>query len=173
MKPMMFRKGQMNLANLGNIALAIIIAIVIIALMATILTEIQEGQPDNSVTRANNQSFTFANNTKQSFTEGRVDTGSVVVYLNVTKVNIGDNYSVTSDGITFMNRSDTDYFDGGVADALNATYSYKIGSSARNITEKGLAGNMSIASFVPTIAIVALAAIIIGMVLVMFGRRKP
>ncbi len=46
-----------------------------------------------------------------------------------------------------------------------------VNSSARNATDFGLTGLNTMAEFIPTIAIVAVAAIVIGIILVFFGRQ--
>jgi len=174
MKTMRYRKAQMNLANFGGIAIALVVAVVILGVMAAILATIQGTQPNDSTTRANNETFSFINGTAQGFGEGTVETGSVVVYVNDSKINKGRNYTTTSDAIIFLNETEQadSIYEDLEADALNVTYGYTIGSTARNITQTGLAANLSFASFLPVIAIVAVSAIVIGMVLVMFGRRK-
>ena len=46
-----------------------------------------------------------------------------------------------------------------------------INSTAYNTSNYGLSGVETIAEFIPTIAIVAVSAIVIGIILVFFGRR--
>lgn len=162
----MSNKAQMNLANLGNIAIALVLAVVIIGVMATILATLQDTQDDNSATRDVNESFTFINGTKQGFTEGTVT--SVTVYNETNIATTG--FTFTDDGITFTLGEDLNWTTD--ADGINVTYTYTIGSTARNITLQGQGANLTMASFIPTIAIVAISAIIIGLVLVMFRRRQ-
>jgi len=47
-----------------------------------------------------------------------------------------------------------------------------INSTAYNATGYGSSGLTTMAEFIPTIAIVAVAAIVIGIILVFFGRRE-
>jgi len=170
MKAMSYKKAQTNLANLGNIAMALVVAAVIIGVMASVLVELQATQDDNQATKATNETFTFINGTKQGFSEGRVK--SVVVYNQthvVTSVT-GMSYTLFEDGITFLNDTDETEWSG-EADDLNVTITYNIGSEAYNITNTGQSSNLTLANFIPTIAIVAISAIIIGLVLIMFRRR--
>ena len=59
-----------------------------------------------------------------------------------------------------------------ITNALNISYSYYIGSYARNMTDDGISGQVQLANFIPTIAIVAIAAVVLGVIVIMFGRRK-
>lgn len=45
-------------------------------------------------------------------------------------------------------------------------------SSAYNASDHGMQGMLVLAEFIPTIAIVAVAAIVIGIILVFFGRGR-
>ena len=47
-----------------------------------------------------------------------------------------------------------------------------INGSAYNTSGFGITGMVTIAEFIPTIAIVAVAAIVIGIILVFFGRQR-
>ena len=47
-----------------------------------------------------------------------------------------------------------------------------INGAAFNVSTFGLQGMIALAEFIPTIAIVAVAAIVIGIVLVFFGRQR-
>jgi len=171
----MTKKAQMNLANLGSIAMALVVAVVIIGIMGTILAEIQGTQADNTVSLANNKSFTWVDNdTVFSFAEDRVSTGSVVMYCNDTKMGLNVNYTTNSSGVRIQNQTASDTGSNSSFNncLYNMTFSYNIGSEAYNISNKGQSANVTLANFIPTIAIVAISAIIIGLVLVMFRRRQ-
>ncbi|KKK77108.1 hypothetical protein LCGC14_2856930 [marine sediment metagenome] len=166
------RKGQSNISSIGAIAIAILVAVVILGLGATILDKIQGAQTDSSTTIADNQSFTWpGNNTLTGFDRARVQTGSVVVYCNATKLGLGINYSVESSGVKVYNDTVTD---GSPFEQClyNMTFAYNYGSSAYNSSGFGLAGVSTFAEFIPSVAIVAMAAIVIGILLVFFGRTK-
>ena len=164
------RNGQraLGINDLGTIAIGILIAVVILGIGGTILEKIQDTQGDTSVTLANNESLTWAgNNTAISFSQGNVVTGSETVYNATDKFSTSE-YTITSGSITFLNTSNDTW----LTDKLNITYSYKIGSPARNATGFGLQGISTFAEFVPTIAIVSVAAIVIGIILLFFGRKR-
>lgn len=174
------RKGQqLTIASLGTIALTIVLAVVILGLGGTILEKVQDTQEDASGDYGN-QSFSWAgNDTATAFTASRVNTGSVVVWHNVTLMGLNINYSVNESGVAILNQTaaaSAGVFDSADitadGDFYNMSFSYWIGGYARNTTEYGLSGITTFSEFVPTISIVAAAAIVIGVVLVFFGRRK-
>lgn len=166
------RKGQMNTINgIGQVAIAILIAAVILGLGGTILSKIQAAQTDASTTILDNQSFNWpGNNTLTSFDIERVQTGSVVVYCNISKFTLGENYTVSSAGVNIINLTPSGIDLSGCL--YNITYTYNYGSTARNSTEFGKIGMSTMSEFIPTIAIVAMAGIVIGIILVFFGRKK-
>ena len=170
------RKAQMNtISGIGQIAIAILIAAVILGLGGTILSKIQTTQSDAVATTPNNQSFTWqGNDTRVDFTlgePGRIQTSTVVVYCDVSTFTLGENYTVSSEGVNIINLTTggTDFLD---ACSYNMSYAYNFGSSARNASAFGKTGVATMSEFIPTIAIVAMAAIVIGIILVFFGRKK-
>ena len=171
------RKGQqqLNISSLGVIALTLVLAAVILGLGATVLDKIKATQTDSSNT-VDNKTLTWAgNNTAISLGQGRISASSGVLYSNNTLVNNPSdaNYTLGDSSITITNVTDngTASFEW-VTSNLNLTFTYKFGSAARNTTGFGTTGTNTMAEFIPTIAIIAVAAIVIGIVLVMFGRRR-
>ncbi len=171
------RKGQqtMNISAIGTIAIALLIAAVILGLGGTILTTMQGAQTDTVSTTPFNESFSWlGNNTAQSFAQSRVNLNSLVVYCNVSLLTLDANYTVNSFGVTIINLSSTA---NGMGHNLqlcgfNMTYDYQSGSEAYNASGFGLTGMTTVAEFIPTIAIIAMAAIIIGVLLLFFGRAR-
>ncbi len=169
-----YRKGQqaMNIASLGVVAISLVVAAVILGLGGTILEKIQGTQTDNSATIPNNESWTWpGNNTLQAFEQNRVILSSVVVYGNVTKLTLNANYTVSSSGVKIINIS-ANTNDSYELLLYNMTYGYNYGSEAYNSSNYGMTGVATVAEFIPTIAIVAVAAIVIGIILVIFGRKR-
>ena len=175
------RKAQQSPTNaiigVGMIAITLMVAAVIIGLGNTILEKISVTQTDNSATIANNESFAYpGNNTLTTFTNSRVQTGSVRVYCNATILTAGvtQNYTTETFGVRIINQ--TAATSGMGLDlqlcTYNMTYAFNYGSSARNTTQFGVVGLSTMGSFLPTVAIVAMAGIVIGIILVFFGRRK-
>lgn len=178
------RKGQTGVTgvnSLGDVAITILVAAVIIAFSATILTQIKDNQPGDSTIAFGNQTLTWAgNNTAIAFETGTVVTSSVILYNNATVVNrggVGGNYSVDAGSITILNQTigGADGFGNGswMTDDLNASYDFTSQNIARNVSTFGLTGLTTFASFIPVIAVIVIAAIVIGIVLIMFGRKKP
>jgi len=177
---------QFTIASIGSIAVALMVVAIIITLNTTILEKIKKTSNENSGT-IGNESLTWAGNaTTITLGQPRFDTSGEIVSINGTRINKGSgvnaNYSLNASGITFFNS--TTLFNGSespasdhlpnqiITDKINITYSYKIGSNVRNITSFGIDGQTQLVEFVPTIAIVAMAAVVIGLILVFFGRRK-
>ena len=163
----------MNIASLGVVAIALVVAAVILGLGGTILEKIQGIQTDNSNIIPNNESWSWpGNNTLQAYEQSRVQISSVVVYANTSKLTAGVNYTADSSGVRILNQTpgaSVDMFDNLL---YNMTYSYNYGSEARNSSGFGLTGVATMSEFIPTIAIVAVAAIVIGIILVFFVRKK-
>lgn len=182
-----YRKGQqqLNIASIGTIALTLVVAAVVLGLGATILDKIQGTQTDNTGAYGN-QTLVWAGNNTLIGLQPRIVTSSVALYNNGSIVNPGagvsPNYTVSTNGITIINTSSgTGGLSGGpkginssdwITDKLNCSYNYYIGSDAYNSTQYGLAATTTVAEFIPTIAIVAAAAIVIGIILVFFGRKR-
>ncbi len=169
------RKGQraMNISTMGVVAISLLIAAVILGLGGTILEKIQDTQSDDTGITSNNQSFTVAaNNSETAFAQARVNTGSVIMYGNGSVMTLGTNYTVSGSGVKVFVDSDGDVLADLVDVHFNMTYDYQIGSIAFNGSNFGKTGVLTLAEFIPTIAIVAVAAIVIGILLVFFGRRK-
>ena len=179
------RKGQQQLGinSIGAIAMAILIGVVIMGLGGTVLQKIQETQSDN--TASTNETITWTgNNTNMSLVQSRINTGSIILYNNGSIVNKGTgdnaNYSAGESFINIINTSGINNAGGPkgvngsdwITSDLNVSYSYLIGSQARNTTGFGLTGILTFSEFVPTIAIIAAAAIVIGILLLFFGRRR-
>ena len=172
----MNKKGQFTITDLGAVAIALLVAAVVLGLGGTILDEMQDTQTDNSATTLNNVSWTWTDNTtEQAFSGGRVVTSSVVVWCNTSLLVVNQNYSVSNSGVTIINTSGSTTGIGVDIDLciFNMSYNYNYGSHSYNASEQGLSGVTSLAEFIPTIAIVVVAAIVIGVVLLMFaGRRR-
>ena len=164
-------KAQMGIQAIGGIAIAILIAAVVLGLGGTILSSIQEGQTDSSATIIN-QTFTWpGNNTLVSFNADRVSTSSVVLYCNVSLLTVNQNYTVAANGIYITNQTTLENSSIQLCH-YNMTYNYNYGSVAYNSSNEGMTGTNTLAEFIPTIAIVAIAGIVIGIILVFFRRKE-
>lgn len=169
-----YKKGQQtNISQIGVIAMSLIVAVIVLGLGATILDKIQTTQTVNTGSHANDSCTYTTNNTICTLSAGNSISSTVVVWNQSTLVNLG-NYTVSGDTVTLTEIDTEDgpmnwsFATGGV----NISYDYTLGGSAYNASGYGLSGMVTLAEFVPTIAIVAVAAIIIGIIMVFFGRRK-
>jgi len=166
-------KAQMGIQTIGGIAIAILIAAVVLGLGGSILSSIQEGQTDSYTTLANNETWTWpGNNTVQAFAaDARVNTGSVIAWCNHSLLTLNENYTVSTSGVAIINLTPhpAGYLDNCV---FNMTYGYNYGSTAYNSSNYGISGTVTLAEFIPTIAIVAIAGIVIGIILVFFRRKE-
>jgi len=165
------RKGQGGINAIGALAMAVLIGAVILGLGGTILDKIKTTQSDNQATTANNESLTWAgNNTAISLTQQEnIVADSETVYNATDKFSTSEYvFNATSATIIFFNQTNGTW----LTDSLNITYKYRIGSAALNTSISGLSGVNQMASFIPTIAIVAIAGLVIGILLLFFGRRK-
>ena len=169
-------KAQMGIQTIGGIAIAILIAAVVLGLGGSILSSIQEGQTDSYTTLANNETWTWpGNNTVQAFAaDARVNTGSVIVWCNHSLLTLNENYTVSTSGVAIINLTPgVEGLGGGLELCVfNMTYGYNYGSTAYNSSNYGISGTVTLAEFIPTIAIVAIAGIVIGIILVFFRRKE-
>ena len=169
----------MELKDIAPLAITFLVTVIILGLGAIILTGFQNNMQDLFATQ--NVSLTWAgNNTAMSLTESRVET--VTLYNNGTVLNYGGgvNYTFTSGTLTIINQT-SNLFNGTlgasapnqiVTDKLNATIGYRYGSVARNTTGFGMTSLNTIASYMPLLALISIAAVVVGIVLVMFVRKK-
>lgn len=178
---------ELKLSNLGTIALSIGVAVISIVLITVILEEIRTKKsivPDDIASHAN-ETFSYANNTVINLLENRLVSGSEKVWNSSTlvlgNVNGTGNYSMEygSDGVrAFIRLYNVSPCNGDSTcwNHTNATwsisYDYYYGSSARNATGKGIESQVTIASFLEIVSLVAAGAIIIGIVLVALMRRN-
>lgn len=168
------RKGQAGISGiqqLGAFAIAIVLGAVVLGLGASILTEIEDTQTDATATTPNNESLTWAgNNTPIALGQGTNAIGGTEQVWNGTDLMEAQDYNFNASGgaIVFLNISNATWD----TNALNLSYDYLTGSAARNTTGFGLSGLNTMAAFVPTVAVVAAASVVIGVILVFFGRRR-
>lgn len=186
------KKGQQRftIASVGAIAIALLTVAVIIGLNQTILEKIKDTSivVDQTAVTADNDSLTWLGNNTPLDTV-QINILGVTLYNNGTLVNKGEgdnaNYTVQSGSITIINTSGGDGESepvGGpkgingsdwITGALNASYSYKFGSNSFNITTFGKDGQSQLVQFIPTIAIVAIAAVLLSIIIFFFARKIP
>ncbi len=157
---------------------AVVIGLFIVIVSLVLITQVGDSFTNNARNDAsrlnNNESLTWAgNNTAINLLQLGVVPGSAAVYNNGVVVNEGSgtvNYTIDYTGgrITFLNVSTVTY----LTNTLNITYSYYIGSYARNITRTGSTAVNTMNSYIPTVSLITAAGLIIGIVLMMFRRKS-
>ena len=167
------KKGQsFTIQSIGQIAIALLVVVIIIGLSTTILEKIKKTADDDGGNTGNISLTWVANNTAIDFGGDERLTGGGTVFNGTGDANVIPNTLWTiflNSTIVFTNNTNQTGWDTANF-VLNANT--LIGSSSFNITGLGIDGQGTLAEFVPTIAIIAIAAVVIGIVLVFFGRRK-
>ena len=166
--------------NLFSYAIIILITIVAISLGANILQSIEDDAPNNIAYNLNETLTWAGNNTGINLANGDLVSGSEMVYNNGTKINRGSgaaaNYSMDYAGgvITILNSS-TEGSPAGqsewITNAINVSYNRYYGSYAKNITRYGLRTQNTFAKWMPTIALVLIISVIIGILIMYLARR--
>lgn len=167
------KKGQQSftIASIGQIAIALLVVAIIIGLSTTIMEKIKKTADDNSGNTGNITLTWAGNNTAIGFSGERL-TGGASVFNGTGDANDIPNTRwviVPANGtIIFHNDSESNLTWDTSALVVNADT--LIGSAAFNISGFGIEGQSTLAEFIPTIAIIAIAAVVIGILLIMFGR---
>ena len=164
---------NMGVDSLLLFVILFLILAITLSLGTDILTSIQDTQDNDESTLANNESLTWAGNaTAITSLQETVIASSVILYNNGSIVNNPNdvNYTVveSNHSIIIYNVSANYAW---VTNALNITYSFHIGSAQRNITGQGITTQITLAKWTPTIALVIIIAIIIGILITYLARR--
>ena len=166
-------KKGFTVGEILPIVMIFLTTIIAIGLGSQVLEQMQTTQDDDVVTAANNLTLTWGgNNTAMGLGEGRVS--AVILYNNGSLVNQGDNYTFTGGSLTVLNSSPSGKVGSQsewLTETLNVTYTYNIGSAARNATGQGLNSQNTFAKWLPTIALVIMIAIIIGILIVYLAGK--
>lgn len=160
------KKGQV-LGDLPKTAVSLFTVAITLSLLALVLLSFNQQQLNSAGTSGNN-TFAFVNNSPVAVGQSNLVPGSETVW-NGTVLLLPGNYTVNYAGgtITVVNQT-TVWF----ANNLNISYQYYIGSTAKNITGYGLTANNTLASYMPTVSLVLVAVLIIGLVFTMFRRNN-
>lgn len=154
------RKAQANgiLSQAPAVIVIIVILAVILGVGSTVLDKIQDTQLPITA-KVTNETFTASNTSFTNLGAPAFVPGSVTV-SNASGALTSNNFTVSDNtgGIQV-----TDFHLEGVL--LNATYTSSTGSSAFNATQDGLIGLDAFSDFQPTIAVILVAVIIIGLLL--------
>jgi hypothetical protein len=163
----------MELKDISGLAITLLVTAIVIGLMATVLGSFQGNMKDSQSFSPNRTLVWAGNNTGIDLGEKRISAGSVVLWNNNTLVNQGNNYSIVGSSIVITNISGLGgNLAGWRTDAYNVSFNYLIGSVAYNSSTYGLNTTNTISSYLPLIGLISIAAVIVGIVLVMFFRKK-
>jgi hypothetical protein len=163
----------MELKNISNLAITLLVTVIVLVLMAVVLQGFQSNQQDTLTNHANVTLTWAGNNTGITLGESRINVGSLVLWNNNTLINQGLNYTVTASSIIITNISGIGGQSGMYSTgAFNASYMYNIGSVAYNSSTFGLSTMTTLSSYMPLLALVSIAAVVVGIVLVMFRRKN-
>ena len=167
------KKAQQTftIGSIGQIAIALLVVAIVIGLSSTILEKVKKTADDNGGNTGNLTLTWSGNNTAISFSSERL-TGGASVFNGTGDANDipSTNWVIVPANGTIIFHNDTNETWDTSALVINADT--LIGSAAFNITGFGVDGQTTLAEFIPTIAIIAIAAVVLGILLVMFGRRK-
>jgi hypothetical protein len=169
----MKNKRGYQIGDLMPLVVTFIVIAVALALGAEVLSEMRTTQDDNEAAYGNQTLVWGGNNTGIGLAEAGALAGSFVLYNNGAKIARGEgdqvNYTGSRGIITITNYSGSGVE--WITDALNLSYDYGYGSYARNITGYGLDANTTMSKWLPTIALVIVIAIILGILIVYMARR--
>ena len=169
------KKAQsMDVGGILPIVILFIIITIALSLGSEVLTSLRDTQTNTITTTINNESLTWAgNNTRIVLSEHDIVDGSLLLYNNGTIFNQAGslNYSFIYENHSIIIRNITGGAFQIITATLNLTYDYWIGSYPRNLTGYGLATQSTLSRWTPTIAMVIVFAIILGVIMIYLYQR--
>lgn len=147
-----------TLKQLSGIAIMVVTIAIILSVGSDVVSNVQTNV-DTSTLAVVNETVSLVNGT--NVLDYRI--GSISELKNATDLIDASNYSITSlDRLAFAPRyEDTTWVDGV---NYSVTYTALLDSAAYNATSFGLDANNTLASWLPVIAIIIAAAVVIGMI---------
>jgi len=152
--------------DLAPIAVMLVVATIIVSIGANVLQEIKEQQEGSDRgTSVSNESMTFSvNNTYYSTAYMPVKTVASIA---------NDSHIIASANYTWDDQLGVKVYGGTgaplVPGTYNVTYVYLV---SLNVTESGLESVEELGEWLPTIALIVAAVIVIGTIVVYFGTGK-
>lgn len=158
-------------AILGFVILFVTLSLVL-SLNSDLLTTIRDTQEDRTLSHANITLTWAGNNTAMDLTAGRITPNSERVYNNGSLIaRQSNNYTVNFEGGAIIIKNQSGFgTPEWVTCCINISFDYAYGSTQRNATEFGLTTQNTIAKRLPTIALIIIIAIVIGVLLAYFLR---
>ena len=173
---------ERNLMGIATLALTIITVGIILTLGAAILSNLQKVQGGTTGTLRLNQTFTMtvipsaiAHNITLNLSNAGAN--SVEVYNNTYRIAQSKNWTLSSEAnvVNLTNGWDVDvagtWLNG--TTSLKVAYTYVINTTtiAYNASGYSLTGVNTLASYIPTVALVAILMVVVGIIIVMFKRK--
>ncbi len=167
----MNKKGLYEVSSLGALAIVLVVAAITISIGSQVISGVNE-QIDDVARTKTNDTFTIVNNTPIALSDrGVCDFSNLVIVTirNDSTPNDGimgiGNYSVNQAGsVNFSLTTNA------AAGSYNVTYTYTEGDSGCNATLGGLDATQTMGSWLDTIALIVVAAVVIGIIASSFGR---
>lgn len=157
--------ADMAIDSIGKIVLVFAVSAIIIGISVTILSTIQTSQYVNAA--VSNESVTFSLNNTEYATAKTPIVGVAAVYGDDahTCTYPAEKYVVTTTGIKLYTNGTLacPNITNGTAHYVDYTYQNQYGTDA-NVTGSGITGLSTFASWIPTLAIVIVSAVIIGII---------
>ena len=169
------KKGQADILRQAPAAVILLVVIaVVIGVGSQVLDTVQTTQDVNDeVGSVVNETLTVAVNTFQQLDNIRIDNTSVTV-TNGT----GDalSFEMLSAQAVLGQINVTDAINDGLSANVSYSFTIRVESASFNATADGLSGLTTFSGFQPTIAVIVVAVIVIGLLLGGFAlvqRRRP
>ena len=176
----MDRKGQYTIGALGSLAIVLVVASILIAVGAEVLDSVKGGLSTQTAgvletIAAENNSVIALAGAGAYFPNKVINDSTFLVYNDSGRANVvlSGNYSVTANNYSItINATDNEswqYFPG---DNLYLSYNITLlETTAYNSTREGLDGVAVFGEWLDTIALIIVAAVVIGIIATSFGRQ--
>ena len=158
---------QIQVENLLVFVILFLIIAITLGLNSEILQDIKDTQ-ENKISNDGNDTITLGvNNTAIVLIQSDLVSGSEKVW-NGTNLLTNGNYTMNyTFGLFYLNNVSNVVF----TDKLNVSYDHYYGSPQKNITQYGLNTQNTLAKWIPTIVLVVIVAVIVGILMFYLVRK--
>jgi hypothetical protein len=157
----------MNVQDLLPLSVAFVVITIVVSLGATVITDIQDTQYEFTSASQINESKLMINNTATSLAYNRW-LSDPLVYNATTKLGSG-NYTFDATAGTLTLKSILAYNNTNLTISYN--YTVDVLNDDYNISAHGLEASTTFGDWLPTIALVVIIAVIIGVIIVYLANR--
>ena len=164
----------MDLKDIAPIAIILVISAIIISIGTQILGEVKTSDTISTTTVTNESQNFAANNTYYAFDTQPVKSVKAMYYFSNTTFIIPSTYYAYTTGNAAEIKIYTNSSVAGYPNITATTYyfDYTTYDIAYNITEKGQEGLESLGDWLPTIALVVAAVIVIGTIMGFLAKKQ-